>query len=306
METWNEITVKVKTEDTARASDVCTVVADMGIYVEDYSDLENVVWNIAHVDLIEQELLERDRTHSLIHVYIKQEKDALECVEFIKARLDAEGIEYETSIVGVNEEDWANNWKQYYHTQRIGKRIVVTPSWEEYTPTEGEVQMRLDPGMAFGTGTHDTTRLCLELLEEVVTPETRILDVGTGSGILSVGGVLLGAPSALGVDIDPVAVKVANENAEINEVNGKTEFVCGDLTDKVHGKFEIVTANIVADVIIRLLSTVKNYLLKGGVLIVSGIIDTRADEVENACHEAGFVTEKRLEHGGWVAIKLRY
>ena len=306
METWNELTVKVKTEDTARASDVCTVIADMGIYVEDYSDLENVVWNIAHVDLIEQELLERDRTHSLIHVYIKQEKDALECVEFIKARLDAEGIEYETSIVGVNEEDWANNWKQYYHTQRIGKRIIVTPSWEEYTPAEGEVQMRLDPGMAFGTGTHDTTRLCLELLEEVVTPETRILDVGTGSGILSVGGVLLGAPSALGVDIDPVAVKVANENAEINEVTGKTEFVCGDLTDKVHGKFEIVTANIVADVIIRLLSTVKNYLLKGGVLIVSGIIDTRADEVENACHKAGFVTEKRLEHGGWVAIKLRY
>ncbi|MBR3962633.1 MAG: 50S ribosomal protein L11 methyltransferase [Oscillospiraceae bacterium] len=306
METWNELTVKVKTEDTARASDVCTVIADMGIYVEDYSDLENVVWNIAHVDLIEQELLERDRTHSLIHVYIKQEKDALECVEFIKARLDAEGIEYETSIVGVNEEDWANNWKQYYHTQRIGNRIVVTPSWEKYTPSGDDVQMRLDPGMAFGTGTHDTTRLCLELLEEVVTPETRILDVGTGSGILSVGGVLLGAPSALGVDIDPVAVKVANENAEINEVQDKTEFVCGDLTDKVHGKFEIVTANIVADVIIRLLSTVKNYLLKGGVLIVSGIIDTRADEVENACHEAGFTTEKRLEHGGWVAIKLRY
>ena len=306
METWNELTVKVKTEDTARASDVCTVIADMGIYVEDYSDLENVVWNIAHVDLIEQELLERDRTHSLIHVYIKQEKDALECVEFIKARLDSEGIEYETSIVGVNEEDWANNWKQYYHTQRIGKRIVVTPSWEEYEPTGDDVQMRLDPGMAFGTGTHDTTRLCLELLEECVTPQTRILDVGTGSGILSVGGVLLGAPSALGVDIDPVAVKVANENAEINEVQDKTEFVCGDLTDKVHGKFEIVTANIVADVIIRLLSTVKNYLLKGGVLIVSGIIDTRADEVENACHEAGFITEKRLEHGGWVAIKLRY
>ncbi|MBE6881603.1 MAG: 50S ribosomal protein L11 methyltransferase [Ruminococcaceae bacterium] len=306
MESWNELTVKVKNEDTARASDVCTVIADMGIYVEDYSDLENVVWNIAHVDLIEQELLERDRTHSLIHVYIKQEKAALECVEFIKERLDSEGIEHEISIVGVNEEDWANNWKQYYHTQRIGKRIVVTPSWEEYTPSGDDVQMRLDPGMAFGTGTHDTTRLCLELLEECVTPETRILDVGTGSGILSVGGVLLGAPSALGVDIDPVAVKVANENAEINEVQDKTEFVCGDLTDKVHGKFEIVTANIVADVIIRLLSTVKNYLLKGGVLIVSGIIDTRADEVENACHEAGFVTEKRLKHGGWVAIKLRY
>ncbi len=306
METWNELTVKVKTEDTARASDICTVIADMGIYVEDYSDLENVVWDIAHVDLIEQELLDRDRTHSLIHVYIKQEKAAAECVEFLGSRLDAEGIEYEISVIGVNEEDWANNWKKYYHTQRIGKRIVVTPSWEEFTPSGDDVQMRLDPGMAFGTGTHDTTRLCLELLEETVTPETHILDVGTGSGILSVGGVLLGAKSALGVDIDPVAVKVANENAEINNVSDKTEFVCGDLTDKVHGKFEVVTANIVADVIIRLLSTVKDYLLKGGVLIVSGIIDTRANEVEDACHEAGFVTEKRLEHGGWVAIKLRY
>lgn len=306
METWNELTVKVKTEDTARTSDICTVIADMGIYVEDYSDLENVVWDIAHVDLIEQDLLERDRTHSLIHVYIKQEKAAAECLEFINSRLDAEGIEHETSVVGVNEEDWANNWKKYYHTQRIGKRIVVTPSWEEYVPGGDEVQMQLDPGMAFGTGTHDTTRLCLELLEECVSPETRILDVGTGSGILSVGGVLLGAKSALGVDIDPVAVKVANENAEINGVSDKTEFVCGDLTDKVHGQFEIVTANIVADVIIRLLSTVKTYLLKGGVLIVSGIIDTRADEVEKACHEAGFTTEKRLEHGGWVAIKLRY
>ena len=118
--------------------------------------------------------------------------------------------------------------------------------------------------------------------------------------------MLLGAPSALGVDIDPVAVKVAKENSELNGTADKTEFVCGDLTDKVHGKFEIVTANIVADVIIRLLSTVKNYLIKGGTFIISGIIDTRADEVENACRKAGFVTEKRLEHGGWVAIMMKY
>ncbi len=305
METWNELTVKVKTEDTERAASICTMIADAGIYIEDYSDLEDVVWDIAHVDLIEKELLERDRTHSLIHVYIKQEKTAAECVEFIGERLDAEGIEHTIFTIGVNEEDWANNWKQYYHTQRIGKRLVVSPSWEEYEKKDGDVMMRLDPGMAFGTGTHDTTRLCLELLEDCIGPGTRILDVGTGSGILSVGGVLLGAPSALGVDIDPVAVKVANENAKLNGVEDKTEFLCGDLTEKVHGTFEIVTANIVADVIIRLLSTVKNYLIKSGVLIVSGIIDTRADEVENACREAGFVTEKRLEHGGWVAIQLR-
>lgn len=305
METWNELTVKVKTEDTQRAADVCTVVADMGIYIEDYSDLESTVWDIAHVDLIEQELLERDRTHSLIHVYVKQERAAAECLEFIGGRLEAEGIEYEASVLGINEEDWANNWKKYYHAQRIGRRLVVVPSWEEFEHGEEDVVMRLDPGMAFGTGTHDTTRLCLELLEDCVGPDTRVLDVGTGSGILSVGAVLMGAPSALGVDIDPVAVKAARENAVLNGVSDKTEFVRGDLTDKVHGAFEIVTANIVADVIIRLLSTVKSYFVKGGVLIVSGIIDTRADEVENACNAAGFAVERRLEQGGWVAMQLR-
>ena len=220
METWNELTVKVNTEDTERAAAICTMAADMGIYIEDYSDIEQEVWSIAHVDLIEQELLERDRSHSLIHVYIKQEAQAAEAAAFLDERLTAEGIDHETSIVGVNEEDWANNWKQFYHTQHIGKRLVVSPSWEDYKPAEGEVVMNLDPGMAFGTGTHDTTRLCLELLEECVTPETHILDVGTGSGILAVGGVLLGAPSALGVDIDPVAVKVAKENSELNGTSG--------------------------------------------------------------------------------------
>ncbi len=306
METWNELTVKVSTEDTERAAAICTMAADMGIYIEDYSDIEQEVWNIAHVDLIEQELLERDRAHSLIHVYIKQEEQAAEAAAFLDERLNAEGIENETRSVGVIGVGGGSRWMRLYHTAHIGKRLIVSPSWEDYKPAEGEIVMNLDPGMAFGTGTHDTTRLCLELLEECVTPRTHILDVGTGSGILSVGGVLLGAPSALGVDIDPVAVKVAKENAVLNHVEDKTEFVCGDLTDKVNGKFEIVTANIVADVIIRLLSTVKNYLLKGGTFIVSGIIDTRADEVENACREAGFVTEKRLEHGGWVAIMMKY
>ena len=223
METWNELTVKVSTEDTERAAAICTMTADMGIYIEDYSDIEQEVWNIAHVDLIEQELLERDRAHSLIHVYIKQEEQAAEAAAFLDERLNAEGIEHETSIAGVNEEDWANNWKQFYHTQHIGKRLIVSPSWEDYKPEEGEIVMNLDPGMAFGTGTHDTTRLCLELLEECVTPQTHILDVGTGSGILSVGGVLLGASSALGVDIDPVAVKVAKENAVLNNVEDKTD-----------------------------------------------------------------------------------
>lgn len=306
METWNELTVKVKTRDTEAAGAICTMVADQGIYIEDYSDIEKEVWNIAHVDLIEKDLLEKDRQHSLIHVYIKDVPVAKETEAWLSERLKAAGIENEITTVGVNEEDWANGWKQFYHTQHIGQHLVVVPSWEKYEPQDGDIVMTLDPGMAFGTGTHETTRLCLQLLEGVVGPEKRILDIGTGSGILSVGGVLMGAPSALGVDIDPVAVKVANENTEINHTSDRTEFICGDLTDKVSGTFEIVTANIVADVIIRLLETVKNYLVPGGDFIVSGIIDTRGDEVQKACEDAGFTVVERLELRGWVAMLLKY
>lgn len=305
METWNELTVKVATSKIDAASDICTMIADQGIYVEDYSKLESDVWDIAHVDLIEKDLLEKDRGHCLIHIYIKSDKDAFETKLWLSEMLKSASIENEISIVGVNEEDWANGWKQYYHVQHIGKNIVVVPSWEKYEPKNNEVIMTLDPGMAFGTGTHETTRLCLELLEGVVSGNKNILDIGTGSGILAVGGLLLGAKSALGVDIDPVAVKTADENAKINGVNDKTKFLCGDLTDKVSGSFEIVTANIVADVIIRLLDTVKNYLISGGDFIISGIIDTRGDEVQKACEDAGFKVINRLELNGWVAMHLK-
>lgn len=208
---WNELTVKVPTEDTARAAAVCSMAADAGIYLEDYSDLEAEVREIAHVDLIEEELLKKDRAHTLIHLYLRQERALAEAEEFLRERLSAAGISYELHTAGVREEDWANNWKNYYHAQRISENLAVCPSWETYEPEGGEKVIRLDPGMAFGTGTHETTRLCLRLLEECVTEETRLLDVGTGSGILAVGAALLGAPCALGVDIDPVAVRAAKE-----------------------------------------------------------------------------------------------
>lgn len=302
---WNELTVKIPTEDTECAAAICSMVADAGIYIEDYSDLEAEVQEIAHVNLIEEDLLERDRAHSLIHLYLKQERALAEAVGFLKERLGAEGIAYELSTAGVREEDWANNWKKYYHAQKISEKLAVCPSWEDYTPFGDEKVIQLDPGMAFGTGTHETTRLCLRLLEKCVTEKTKLLDVGTGSGILAVGAALLGAPYVLGVDIDPQAVEVAKENAAKNGTSGVTEFVCGDLTKKVTGRYEIVTANIVADVILRLLGTVKKFLVPGGALIVSGIIDTRADETEKACMEAGFRVVERIEEGGWVAILLR-
>ena len=186
----------------------------------------------------------------------------------------------------------------------MGQRLAVCPSWENYENRENRTVLQIDPGAAFGTGTHATTSLCLGVLEEVTKVGDTVLDIGTGSGILAIASVLLGAESAIGVDIDAQSVKTAKENAEINKVDCKTEFVVGDLADKISGKYNIVCANIVADVIIRLFQNVADYMAEGAKLIISGIIDIRADEVENAAIENGFKIEKMLDRDNWRAYIL--
>ena len=186
----------------------------------------------------------------------------------------------EISCENLLEEDWENNWKQYYKPLRVGRRLVVVPSWEDYEKQADDIILRLDPGMAFGTGTHATTRLCMELLEQSITPGCTVLDVGCGSGILAVCSVLLGASHADGVDIDELAVKIAGENAALNQAADRTHFVQGDLTDKISGQYDVICANIVADVIIRLCPSLRRFLQPGGYFLASGIIDERSVEVE--------------------------
>ena len=302
---YNEIKIKVATRDAQTAEAIANLVVPYGIYIEDYSDIEELAPQIAHVDLIEQELLERDRDHAVIHLYIPAQENPLEAISFLRARLDAAGIGHAIRWEKVEEEDWATAWKQFYHPTHIGSRLVVCPSWEPYAPQPQEVVLTLDPGMAFGTGTHETTRLCLELLEQVVTPGTSLLDVGTGSGILAVAALLLGARSAVGVDIDEVAVRVATENAQQNGVAGRAAFLAGDLTQKVEGTYQVVTANIVADVILRLLPDLGRFLQPGGDFIASGIIDTREQELVEAVAAAGYRIVEVRRLGGWVAIHAR-
>ncbi|HIX66328.1 MAG TPA: 50S ribosomal protein L11 methyltransferase [Candidatus Anaerotruncus excrementipullorum] len=302
---YNEIKIKVATRDAQTAEAIANLVVPYGIYIEDYSDIEELAPQIAHVDLIEQELLERDRDHAVIHLYIPAQENPLEAISFLRARLDAAGIAHAIRWEKVEEEDWATAWKQFYHPTHIGSRLVVCPSWEPYAPQPQEVVLTLDPGMAFGTGTHETTRLCLELLEQVVTPGTSLLDVGTGSGILAVAALLLGARSAVGVDIDEVAVRVATENAQQNGVAGRAAFLAGDLTQKVEGTYQVVTANIVADVILRLLPDLGRFLQPGGDFIASGIIDTREQELVEAVAAAGYRIVEVRRLGGWVAIHAR-
>ena len=302
---WTEITVTIPNEYTETASAIANMTVPYGIYIEDYSDLEQNAWDIAHIDLIDEELVSKDRKNSIIHIYISECDNAAEALEFLKERLNAEKIPFETSSLGVDDADWNENWKKYFHTIEIGEKLAVVPSWEEYKNPDNRTVLSIDPGAAFGTGTHATTSLCLSVLDKKVSSGQKVLDIGCGSGILAIASVLLGADYAVGVDIDAQSVKTAKENAEINNLTNKTEFFVGDLADKVSGKYNIVCANIVADVIIRLLPDVGQFMEEDGILIISGIIDIRKDDVLNAIKQNGFTITEEAYRENWCAFTLK-
>ena len=301
---WTEITVSVPQEYTESASAIANMTVPYGIYIEDYSDLETSALEIAHIDLIDEELLGKDRANSVIHIYISECDNAAEALEFLKERLNAEKIPFEVGNTQVEDTDWNENWKKYFHPIEIGEKLAVVPSWEKYDNKDNRTILSIDPGAAFGTGTHATTSLCLELLQRFVDENTDMLDIGCGSGILALSSVLLGGKTAYGVDIDAQSVKTAKENAEINGISNKATFALGDLTEVVHGKYRVICANIVADVIIRLLPNVGEFMTEDGVLIVSGIIDIRKDDVLKAVYDNGFKIADQKYKENWCAFVL--
>ncbi len=301
---WTEITVRVPLSFSEEAAAIANMTVPYGIYIEDYSDLEEQAEEIAHIDLIDEDLIAKDREHAVIHLYISECDNAAEALAFLTERLTAAGIPYETGSVGVNDADWSENWKKYFHAMEIGRRLAVVPSWEPYENKENRLLLHIDPGAAFGTGTHATTSLCLAFLDEAILPGNEVLDIGCGSGILAIASVLLGAKQALGVDIDAQSVKTAKENAAINHLSGKTDFIVGDLAEKVTGKYDVICANIVADVVIKLLATVKRYMKDGGILLVSGIIDSRENDVLAAADRYGFTVAETRKKENWCALKL--
>ena len=299
---WTEINIEIAASAVEEAAAIAQMVVPYGIYIEDYSDLRTEAPKIAHIDLIDEELLQKDVTRALIHIYISPDDNPAEAIAFLREKYTAAGIENRISTESVRQEEWATAWKTYYHPTKLGERLVVCPSWEEYQPAEGEVVITLDPGMAFGTGSHDTTRLCLQLLEQYCAPGKQVLDIGSGSGILAISSVLLGCDRAVGVEIDPTAVRVARENSAINHTDDRVDFLCGDLVQQVGGRYHIVCANIVADVIIRLLPDVGQFMEEGAALILSGIIDEREADVLAALEQNAFAVAQRRESAGWVAL----
>ena len=297
---WTDIRLTVAKSDADNAEAVATMIAEGGIYIEDYSDIEQQVAEIAHVDLIEQELLDKPRDTVIIHMYLEPGDSPVETLALIQARMEAAGIAYTVETEGVEQEDWQNGWRKYYHPLEIGKRLAVVPSWQQYDTDR--VKLILDPGLAFGTGGHETTSLCLEALDERVRGGERVLDIGTGSGILAIAALKLGAAVAEGVDIDPVAVRTAGENAALNGVQDKLTVLVGDLSDKASGKYDIITANIVANAILSLAPAVPGLMAEGATFIASGIIDSRKDEVIAGLEKAGLAVVEVKEKRGWECI----
>lgn len=205
----------------------------------------------------------------------------------------------------VSEQDWANEWKQYFHVTHIGETLVIKPTWEEYTAKAGEHIIEIDPGMAFGTGTHHTTCMCMERLEKVLRPGMEVFDVGTGSGILAIAAAKLGAETVKAVDIDATAVRVAAENIAANGLTEKINVKQGDLLQGTEGQADVIIANIIADIIIMLLEDVPGKLKNGGIFLASGIIEERQNDVAAAAAKAGLCVEAVDTKGGWVVMQMR-
>ncbi len=305
-EKWTEIKITVSVNDIETAGSIANMVVPYGIYIEDYSALEEETMEIAHIDLIEESLLKKDRTKGIIHVYVNPHENPLEATSFLKERLDSEHIAHKIEVGDCLTEDWQNNWKQYYHAMPIGRKLLIRPLWENDFDADGRKVLNIEPGLAFGTGSHPTTKLCLETLENYISSDSAVLDIGCGSGILSIACLLLGAKSALGVDIDSLAVKTAVSNAKENGFDEPTfTAVQGNLSEKVSGKFNVIVANIVADVIMQFNTQVGQFLTDDGVYITGGIIENREDEVLCSFAQNNFKVVSRAENNGWLVFVLK-
>ena len=286
--------------------------------VEDPADIADLLdkeqdWEWDYVD---DSVLEMQNAEPKVTVYMEDDEDgrrqlqALQgAIEGLKAEV-AEGIYGENVDLGPltvdvyveDDSEWKDNWKEFFKPKKVGKRIVVKPTWYDYEKEEGDLIIEIDPGMAFGTGTHETTSLCLRMMEDYMKPGDKVLDVGCGSGILAIAGALLGSTDVLGVEIDPVAVEIAQENLELNGVADVARAQYGDLTKGIDFKAEIVVANLMADLVMMLSGDVAKHILPGGMYISSGILVEKRDLVAGVIRDCGFDIVEIREDGMWCAI----
>lgn len=305
--TWIEVRVITKSEALEPVSGIFYSLDCKGVAIEDPEDILGreqgpLTWDFADINV-----LEHKGKVAVVKAYFAEEDNIEEILGYVNEKLvelKEMGIDLGEAKVEhekMYEEDWANTWKQYYKPSKVGEKIVVKPIWEEYEEKEGELVVNLDPGMAFGTGTHETTRMCIQALEKYVKEESTVFDVGCGSGILAIAAAKLGAKLAVGVDLDPVAVESSIENVGYNNLNN-IEILHGNLVEVIDRKADIVVANILAEIICILTDDVKRVMKDGGVFITSGIIHDRVDMVCEKLEATGFEVIEKNRDGEWNCI----
>ncbi len=316
---WIQVSITTTPEGVDALCGILMGLGINGFEIEDEGDFTRFLEeNKQYWDYVDDELLEQKKGDTKVKIYVTNNESGLETL--VNIRKKAEEVKKEFPELGslsielcnMNEEDWAENWKQFFHPLKIGKRVLIQPEWEPAEDTEGRVVFTVNPGMIFGTGSHHTTQLCIEQLEARVKDGMKVLDLGCGSGILSIIAILLGADYADAIDIDPNAEKIAYENADRNNVlREKYNVYAGNiLTDTTlqakyeETKYDMVLANIVADVIIPLADIAPRFMHKGSIFVTSGIIMSRLDEVKSAL-EKNFDIENIYEKNDWAAIVCR-
>lgn len=310
---WMEAVVHTTTMGADIVSEVLMNAGAVGTSIEDRYDVTSSKKSDGMWDMIDEEVLAHMSEDVLVKAYFKNDASVKETLMLVGEKLaDIRRIDMGFDIgsltlehQSVDEQDWAENWKKYYKPFRAGERLVIKPSWEPYEAQADDLVLELDPGMAFGTGTHETTYMCMEQLEKYVTPGCKAIDVGCGSGILALAAAKLGAKDVLAIDLDELAVKVAIENTEKNGLSGCVRVVHGDLLEKSEEQADVIVANIIADVICFLCGPAKKHLLPGGTFICSGIIREREEDVQRALAAAGYTVCNRLAKGEWVCLAAK-
>jgi ribosomal protein L11 methyltransferase len=305
---WIEIKIKTTTEAIEAVANIFYDVGVAGVVIEDPNDLIFKEKEQGNWDYIDESIFNREYEGAIVKAYIPEGEDLLDKIEFIKENIeriplyDLDKGSGEITTSEIYEEDWSNAWKKYYKPKKIGEKIVIKPSWEHYEATSEETIIELDPGMAFGTGTHETTMMCIQNLEKYVRTGSTVFDIGCGSGILSIVAAKLGASKVIGVDIGKVAIKVSQKNVVNNKVENKVEIKQGNLMEAIEEQADIIVSNIVADVIIELIPDIVRSIKKDGVFIASGIIIEKINSVTNALESNQMRVVNIDKKGEWAAI----
>lgn len=306
---WCEISIQTSHEAVELIAEIFRDLGASGVVIEDPELVNDYItsgkWDYTDIPIAKETEVVVEKAYLPVNGELEGRIQTLQ--QEIKA-LESRGVNTAPAVLitaELQDEDWSDTWKQYFHTEKPGERVVIKPTWEEYEPKDDEVVIELDPGAAFGTGTHATTSMCIRQLEKLVKPGMTVFDVGTGSGILSIISAKLGATNIQAVDYDDSVLKIVEENLEQNNVQDIISVAQSDLMQNVHGKAELVIANIIADIIIRLFDQLDEHLEQGGTLLTSGIIEDRIEDVLAAAEKHGYGVVERLENKGWACITFK-